>query len=131
MLLGEVLEPVVVEVTAEPDGAQDEDRPVIHPRSSLVGTSGPVDILGDGVEQFGAEFGAGIDVLECPEDGDDLVTAFGVEADIGDTRAVEPKLGIEGASHGSVPRRMSGSGPTIGGIQGILSPTAPIFEKQF
>ena len=70
-------------------------------------------------------------MLEGPEDGDDLVTAFGVEADIGDTRAIKPELGIEGASHGLVPRRMPGSGPTIGCIQSILSPTTPIFEKQF
>ena len=41
MLLGEVLEPVVVEVAAEPDGPQDEDRPVVHPRTAAVGAAWP------------------------------------------------------------------------------------------
>src|SRR5512135_442719 len=129
MLLGEVLKPGVVEVAAEPDGAQDEDRPVIHPRSSLVGTSGPIDILGDGVEQLVAEFGPGVDVLQGSEDGDDLVTAFPIEPDVGDGRTIEPELGIEGASHGGGPRRMPGWEPAIGGFQGILTRQPTIFEE--
>src|SRR5512143_1786789 len=47
MLLGEVLESVVVEVAPEPDGPQDEDRPVGYPRAALVGPGGPIDVVGD------------------------------------------------------------------------------------
>ena len=64
MLLGEVLEPVVVEVAPEPDGPQDEDRPVVHPRAAAVGTGDPIDVLGDGIEQGIAQFGPGVDVLQ-------------------------------------------------------------------
>jgi hypothetical protein len=63
MLLGQVLEPVVVEIAAEPDGPQDEDRPVLHPRTAVVGATGPIDIPGDGIEQLIAQFGPAVDVL--------------------------------------------------------------------
>ena len=106
MLLGEVLEPVVVEVAPEPDGPQDEDRPVGHPRAAAVGAAGPIDVLGDGIEQVIPQFGPGVDVLQGSEDGDDLVAAVGVESDVGDGRAIEPKLGIEGDSHGGRPSKI-------------------------
>src|SRR5512135_1845707 len=110
MLLGQVLEPVVIEVTTEPDSPQDEDRPVLHPRSAAVGAGAPIDILGDGIEQGITQFGPGVDVLQGCEDGDDLVSAGGVEPDVEDGSGVESELGIEGDSHGRGPRRIPRSG---------------------
>src|SRR5512144_37059 len=98
MLLSQVLEPVVVEVAAEPDGPQDEDRPVLHPRTAVVGATGPVDIPGDGIKQMIAQLGPAVDVLQGFEEGDDLVAAGGVEPDVEDGSAIEPQLGIEGDS---------------------------------
>src|SRR5512140_2846599 len=109
MLLGEVLEPIVVEVAAQPYGAEDQDRPVGHSRSALIGTAGPIDVLGDCIEQFSPELGPAVDVLQASEDGDDLIAAIGVESDIRDDRTIEPKLGVEGSSHRSAPRRLPDS----------------------
>ena len=103
MLLGEVLQPIVVEVAAQPYGTEDQDGPVVHPRAALVGTGDPIDVLGDGIEQFVAEFGPAVDVLQSSEDGDDLIAAVGVESDLGDDRAIEPELRIEGTAHRSAP----------------------------
>jgi len=121
MLLGQVLEPIVVEIASEPDGSQDEDRPVVHTRPATVGAGGPIDVLGDGLKEFVPQLRLTVDVLEGFEDGDDLVAAVGVEPDIGDGRAIEPKLGIEGDSHQVAPRRFPLSEPGIGGSPGILT----------
>src|SRR5437763_12579304 len=110
MLLGQVLEPVVVEIAPEPDGPQDEDRPVLHPGTAAVGAADPIDILGDGIEQRVPQGGPGVDVLQGGQDGDDLVSAGGIEPDVKDGSAVEAELGIEGDSHGRGPRRFPGSG---------------------
>ena len=101
VLLSQVLEPVVVEIAPEPDGPQDEDRPVLHPGTAAVGTAHPIDILSDGIEQGIAQGGLGVNVLQGGQDGDDLVSAGGVEADVEDGSAVEAELGIEGDSHGA------------------------------
>src|SRR5512135_441312 len=110
MLLSQVLEPVVVEIAPEPDGPQDEDRPVLHPRTAAVGAADPIDILGDGIEQGITQGGPGVNVLQGCQDGDDLVSAGGVEPDVEDGCAVESQLGIEGDSHGRGPRRFPRSG---------------------
>ena len=44
------------------------------------------------------------------------VAAGGVEPDVRDRRAIEPKLGIEGDSHRSAPRRFPGLGCGNGGF---------------
>src|SRR5512147_219902 len=110
MLLSQVLEPVVVEIAPEPDGPQDEDRPVLHPRTAAVGAADPIDILGDGIEQGITQGGPGVNVLQGCQDGDDLVSPGGVEPDVEDGCAVESQLGIEGDSHGRGPRRFPRSG---------------------
>src|SRR4051812_35872781 len=107
VLLGEVLEPIVVEVAAQAYGGEDEDGPVVQAGPAAIGAGGGVDILCDGFEELVAEFGPGIDVLQGAEDGDDLITAVGVEPDLGDGRGVESKLGIEGDAHGWWTRRSS------------------------
>src|SRR3954471_8939925 len=116
MFLGEVLKPVVVEVAAQPYGAEDQDRPVVHARAALVGTGDRIDVAGDGIEQFVAEFGPAVDVLEGTEDGDDLIAAVGVETDLGDDRAIQPELRVEGDSHRSAPRRFPGLSSGNGGF---------------
>jgi hypothetical protein len=69
-------------------------------------------------------------VLQGAEDGDDLVASFGVEGDIGNAWAIEPELGVEGASHESAPRRTIGSEAISSGFQRILTRPAAIFEEQ-
>ena len=54
------------------------------------------------------EIGPAVDVLQGSEDGDDLIAAVGVESDIGDDRAIEPELGVEGTAHRSAPRGFPG-----------------------
>ena len=99
MLFGEILEFVVVEVAAESDGGQDEDRPVVHPRPAAIRIGVRIDILGNRAEQFVAERGLTVDMLQCREDGDDLITAGGVEADVEHGSAAEAKLRLEGDAH--------------------------------
>jgi hypothetical protein len=106
MLFGQVLESVVVEVAPEPDGSQDEDGPVRHPRAAAVGAAAPIDVLGDGIEQGIPQFGLGVDVLQGFEDGDDLVAAGGIEPDVEDGGAIETQLGIAGDSHGGRPSKI-------------------------
>src|SRR5512135_282827 len=118
MLLGEVLQPIVVEVAAEADRPQDKDRPGGHSRAALVGTGDPIDVLGDGIEQFVAEFGPAVDVLQGSEDGDDLIAAVGVEPDIWDDGAIQPELGVEGPAHRSAPGRFPGLSCGNGGFIG-------------
>jgi hypothetical protein len=130
MLLGEVLEPIVVEVAAKPYGAEDQDRPVGHSRSALIGTAGPIDVLGDGIEQFIPELGPAVDVLQASEDGDDLIAAIGVESDIRDDRTIEPKLGVEGSSHRSAPRRLPDLSSKNGGFLAKPFRKPTIFEER-
>src|SRR5947209_4737214 len=131
MLLSQVLEPVVVEIAPEPDGPQDEDRPVVHPGAAAVGAADPIDILGDGIEQGIAQGGSGVDVLQGGEDGDDLVPAGGVESDVEDGGAVEAELGIEGDSHGSGPRRIPRSGAGNRLSRGNSDTRSTFFEGYF
>src|SRR3954471_1081864 len=113
VLLGEVLEPIVVEVAAQAYGGEDEDGPVVQAGPAAIGAGGGVDILCDGFEELVAEFGLGVDVLQGAEDGDDLITTVVVESDLGDGRGVEAKLGIEGDAHGRWTRRFSRREPKI------------------
>src|SRR5271166_585524 len=105
MLFGQILEPVVVEIAAQPNRPQNKDRPVGHPGTAKVCTGGSVDVLSDCIEQFIAQFGLAVNVLQPFEDGNDLVATRCVEPDLKDRRTIEPTLGIKGDSHRALPRR--------------------------
>jgi hypothetical protein len=105
MLLGEVLEPVIVEVAAKAYGGEDEEGPVVHAGPSPIGAGGGIDVVGYGVEELVAELRLGVDALQGVEDGDDLIATVVVESDVGDGCGVDAKLGIEGDSHGGWIRR--------------------------
>ncbi len=67
--------------------------------------------MGDRVEQFVAERGLTVEVLQCRENGDDLIAAVGVELDVEHGRAGEAKLWFEGDAHRWASRRNPGWEP--------------------
>jgi hypothetical protein len=100
VLLGEVLEPVIVEVAAQTYGGEDEDGPVVHAGPAPIGAGGGINIVRDGIEDLVSELRLCVDVLQGAEDGDDLIATVVVESDVGDGCGVEAKLGIEGRASG-------------------------------
>jgi len=101
VLLGEILEPVVVEVAAQSHRCQHQDGPVVHPLASAAAAGVVVDIAGHRPENLVAQLGLGVDVLEGGENGNDLVAAAEIQPHVGDCGAVHPLLTIERFSHGT------------------------------
>ena len=99
--LGQVLELVVVQVAAQADGGEHEDRPVVHPRppAPAAGGTRAVDVGGDRLEDLVAQGGLGVDVAQGREDRDDLVAAVEVQHHVRHRRTAQPLLALHRLSH--------------------------------
>ena len=99
MLFGQVLQFVVVEVASQPHGGQHDDRPVVHAGPPLFAAGVPVDIRRDLPENVITGLRLTVEMLECAENRDDLITAVGIEWYVVDHCAVQSLLAVEGFSH--------------------------------
>lgn len=92
MLLGKVLQFVVVQIAPQANGGEHQDLPVVEPLSPAVAARVVIDVLGDQVENFITQVWLTIDVLQRPQDGNDLVTTVQIEFDFKNRLAIESLL---------------------------------------
>ena len=99
VLLGQILELVVVEVTAQTHGGQHEDLPVVHATAAPLATRTVVDVLRDRRQNVITQVGLTVDVLQGFENRDDFVAAVEIQPHIQHRLRIKPPLSIEGFSH--------------------------------
>ena len=105
MLLGKVLKFVIVQMASQANRGQHQDLPVVQTLASTIVARGIIDILGDQIENLIMQLRLAIDVLQGPQDGNDLVATMEIELDLQNGLAVQPLLIRKRFSHLFAPRR--------------------------
>ena len=92
MVLRQILQLVVVQVAAQPRRRQDNDLPVVEPAPATLTACPVVDILAHQTQEFAAQLGVLIQVLQSTQNRHDFVAAIQIEFHLGDGKAVQTFL---------------------------------------
>jgi hypothetical protein len=92
MLFREILEFVVVQIAAQPDGGQHRNVPVIKALSPTITARVLIDILRNKTENLVAHLRLAIDVLQAVQDGNDFVATLQIELDFRNGLTIQPPL---------------------------------------
>lgn len=117
MLLGEVLQLVVIVIAPQPHGREHQHLPVVEALASAIGSRVLIDIPGDQAQQMIAHLGAGIDMLQCLENGNVLVPTLQIELHVTNPPAIQPPLLRKRLSHPFVLEDDLMSTPTTSSIK--------------
>jgi hypothetical protein len=92
MVLGEILQFVIIEITAEPNGRQHRDLPVVHAASAVLATGVAIDVLAHQGQQFAPQLAIAINMLQGPKNGHDLIPAFEIQPHFADGQTIQALL---------------------------------------
>jgi len=82
MLLREILQGIIGQITSEAGGAKDEDLPVVHARAATIVTTIAFDVLSHQFQDLISKSRTRIDVLQTSTDRNEFVATFKVEGDV-------------------------------------------------
>ena len=105
MLVGQLLNPIIVGIQAEPQHAQDQDLPLLHAGTALVGIHRALPIgaarqdLGENRKHLFAHLGGAVDVLQAPQQPWDVVARAQVKLDPRDVLLAKLQLRVDNLSH--------------------------------
>ncbi len=105
MLVGQFLDPIVISIQPQTQGAEYQDAPLGHARSAGVRAdrAGVIDPFGQNLRKDGehplAHRRLAINELQAAQEARDIVTRLAVEFDGGDVLFAELELGVDDLAH--------------------------------
>ena len=105
MLIGQLLNPIIVSIQTQAHDPEDQNAPLLHSRSPLIGIGLAValgahrnDFAQDG-ENASTQLLIGVDVLQSPQYLRNIVTRFRVEINRPDVHSIEQILRVNHLAH--------------------------------
>ena len=99
MLFGQVLQPVVIEIAAQPHGGQHENLPVRQPLPAPVASRRTIDIRSNQREDPVSQFRLRIDVPKCGKNRNDFIPAVQIQINAVDRLPTKLLLPVKRLSH--------------------------------
>ncbi len=93
MVFRQVLQLVIIQVAAQPHARQHRDLPIVHAASPTVVVGALVHILAHQTQEFPPQLSIAIQVLQRPQDRDDLISTIQIQSYIADGQAIQTLFG--------------------------------------